>query len=62
MTVKNCPFCGERTMIVKRDDAWFFECAGIPKHRVQMEGMNYCLLAADVLEKALAEWNRRASE
>lgn len=62
MTVKNCPFCGERAMLVKRDDAWFFECRGTPRHRVQMEGMDYHLLAAEVLETALAEWNRRVPE
>lgn len=62
MTVKSCPFCGECVMIVKRDDAWFFECRGTPRHRVQMEGMDYVILTADVMKTALAEWDRRVSE
>lgn len=54
-----CPFCGERMCVMKEDDVWYLECRGIPKHRFQFEGMNFCILFTDVIENALNEFKKR---
>lgn len=60
MELKPCPFCGESASLIKDKHEWYFICH--TGHVFQFGGMDEDLLSMDVIENALEEWNRRASE